>query len=43
MAETAGLSVSYLYKYPEIKNKIAALRNQQQAETGGLVNKVFSF
>ena len=40
VAETAGLSVSYLYKYPEIKNRIADLRNQQKAATGGLVNKI---
>ncbi len=38
VAETAGLSVSYLYKYPEIKNKIAHLRSQQQVEVGGIVN-----
>ena len=38
VAETAGLSVSYLYKYPEIKNKIAHLRSQQQAEVGGIAN-----
>jgi len=43
IAETAGLSVSYLYKYPEIKNRIAELRNQQKAAIGGIVNKTPKF
>jgi Family of unknown function (DUF6262) len=43
IAETAGLSVSYLYKYPEIKNRIAELRNQQKAAIGGIVNKTPQF
>ena len=43
IAETAGLSVSYLYKYPQIKNRIAELRNQQKAAIGGLVNKTPKF
>ena len=43
IAETAGLSVSYLYKYPEIKNRIAELRNQQKAAIGGIVNKTVKF
>lgn len=43
VAETAGLSISYLYKYPEIKNKIAELRNRQKAETGGLVDNTPKF
>lgn len=43
IAETAGLSVSYLYKYPEIKNRIAELRNQQKASIGGIVNKTPKF
>lgn len=30
VAREAGLSVSYLYKYPEIKERINELRNQQQ-------------
>ena len=43
IAESAGLSVSYLYKYPEIKNRIAELRNQQKAAIGGIVNKTPKF
>ena len=43
IAETAGLSVSYLYKYPEIKNRIAELRNQQKAAMVGIVNKTPKF
>ncbi|MDJ0574549.1 MAG: DUF6262 family protein [Xenococcaceae cyanobacterium MO_234.B1] len=43
IAETAGLSVSYLYKYPEIKNRIAELRNQQKAAIGGIVNRTPKF
>lgn len=43
IAETAGLSVSYLYKYPEIKNRIAELRNQQKLAIGGLVNQTSKF
>ena len=43
IAQTAGLSVSYLYKYPEIKNRIAELRNQQKAAIGGIVNKTPKF
>ncbi len=43
IAEIAGLSVSYLYKYPEIKNRIAELRNQQKAAIGGIVNKTPKF
>lgn len=43
VAQTAGLSVSYLYKYPEIKNKIAHLRSQQQALVGGIVNNAPQF
>ena len=43
IAESAGLSVSYLYKYPEIKNRIAELRNQQKAAIGGIVNRTPKF
>ncbi|AFZ36905.1 hypothetical protein Sta7437_4556 (plasmid) [Stanieria cyanosphaera PCC 7437] len=43
IAEAAGLSVSYLYKYPEIKNRLAELRNQQKAAIGGIVNKTPQF
>ncbi len=43
IAETAGLSVSYLYKYPKIKNRIAELRNQQKAAMVGIVNKTPKF
>lgn len=31
VAREAGVSISYLYKYPEVKSRVLELRNQQQA------------